>query len=165
MEDKECLICYDTINQDELFETKCNHLYHRNCIQTFCKKKNNLECPYCRILMSNTWNIFEKICSWIFKVGKNKGNKCSYTCFDNKYCLMHHKSYYRQKEKEEEKQKIKEQKEKEKHNCSFVLLKGKNKGLYCSKNGINKIDDKYFCKVHTPTTNNTTTNDTNLIVN
>jgi len=139
MEEQECLICYDIIDTDNVFKTKCNHCYHKQCLKSFCKKKNNLQCPYCRVPISNTWNIFEKMCSWLFKTGINKGNQCTKVCFDNHHCLTHHKMYYKQKEKEENT-----------HMCSCLLKTGKNKGNQCTRKGINNIGQEWFCKTHTP---------------
>lgn len=44
-----CLICTEDFNNnDEIKKTKCNHIFHTNCIkQWLCKESN--KCPICRI--------------------------------------------------------------------------------------------------------------------
>lgn len=41
----ECAICLDDV-EDNSLKTKCNHLFHKGCIQDWIKKHNN--CPMCR---------------------------------------------------------------------------------------------------------------------
>lgn len=45
-EDSKCSICYDTFNANNLHCTKCNHMYHINCIQKW--QEYNKTCPMCR---------------------------------------------------------------------------------------------------------------------
>lgn len=42
----ECSICLDTINDKDLYQTSCNHTFHRSCIQKWVQK--HLSCPLCR---------------------------------------------------------------------------------------------------------------------
>jgi hypothetical protein len=49
----DCLICYDTINPDELITTCCGHNFHKLCIKnSILVKDDYLECPYCRTLQT-----------------------------------------------------------------------------------------------------------------
>ena len=42
----ECSICLDNIKLKDLKTTKCNHHYHKECINTWTRTKRN--CPLCR---------------------------------------------------------------------------------------------------------------------
>ncbi len=44
-----CNICLNIINNNNnnnSFKTKCNHIFHKDCIEKWCSKNNN--CPTCR---------------------------------------------------------------------------------------------------------------------
>lgn len=43
MTEHDCGICLDAISEDELFRTKCNHIFHKKCIWLSVSFKN--ECP------------------------------------------------------------------------------------------------------------------------
>ena len=44
---EECPVCQEALGLTICYEIKkCGHLYHKNCIQTWCKIKKN--CPLCR---------------------------------------------------------------------------------------------------------------------
>jgi hypothetical protein len=56
----ECSICcevMDMSNEDSIYRTKCNHLYHANCIIQYAvtkfSKMQNLTCPLCRSIECN----------------------------------------------------------------------------------------------------------------
>lgn len=40
----ECSICYQCLSTEETFTTKCNHIFHKQCMDKWCKTT----CPYCR---------------------------------------------------------------------------------------------------------------------
>jgi hypothetical protein len=42
----ECAICYDTINGNDKNILKCNHIFHKNCIEKWFQKSHH--CPLCR---------------------------------------------------------------------------------------------------------------------
>lgn len=42
---QECSICFET--NTELIKTRCNHYFHRECLQTWCHNHHN-SCPMCR---------------------------------------------------------------------------------------------------------------------
>lgn len=45
--EKECIICLDDI-EDEDYITKCNHRFHKKCINEWISIYSNKECPICR---------------------------------------------------------------------------------------------------------------------
>ena len=46
--DKECTICLEDFNENELlYELTCKHYYHKECIDDWLSKKNT--CPLCRL--------------------------------------------------------------------------------------------------------------------
>ena len=48
LNDKNCSICLDEFNENELlFQLICNHYYHKKCIHDWLQK--NKSCPLCRI--------------------------------------------------------------------------------------------------------------------
>ena len=47
---KECSICYENISTSESVKLKCNHIFHKECMEQWVKKSGT--CPLCR------YNIF-----------------------------------------------------------------------------------------------------------
>lgn len=49
-QEKECSICLETLEPSETYRTKCNHDYHKECINSWMtsKETNILVCPICR---------------------------------------------------------------------------------------------------------------------
>ena len=43
---EKCVICYELINNYENKILKCNHFFHKKCIDEWCKYNRN--CPLCR---------------------------------------------------------------------------------------------------------------------
>lgn len=41
-----CAICYEPDIQNNFIKTRCGHVFHTNCLQTWCNIKNS--CPNCR---------------------------------------------------------------------------------------------------------------------
>lgn len=48
---KNCVICFDDINYDNLAILKCNHYFHEDCIKKWFE--SNLNCPICRNNFNN----------------------------------------------------------------------------------------------------------------
>lgn len=48
-DDKECAICLEEINDSKCIVLKCNHIYHKKCINAWLKK--NETCPMCRVYL------------------------------------------------------------------------------------------------------------------
>ena len=42
-----CAICVETDQLGNLFKTKCGHVFHKNCLNSWCNHNNS--CPICRI--------------------------------------------------------------------------------------------------------------------
>jgi len=47
-----CSICLESLNNKYIYTTKCNHIYHRQCIEIYCSYINNniygtIRCPLC----------------------------------------------------------------------------------------------------------------------
>ncbi len=43
-----CTICMEEMNEDEeYFDIKCKHIFHKNCLETYLKNYNHI-CPVCR---------------------------------------------------------------------------------------------------------------------
>lgn len=52
---KDCIICFENIDDNVFTKLDCNHAYHKSCIEQWiqCKNKHGVEnieytCPYCR---------------------------------------------------------------------------------------------------------------------
>ncbi len=45
---KNCVICLDKIKVKEKYKLVCNHIYHYNCISTWCVQYRNRFCPICK---------------------------------------------------------------------------------------------------------------------
>lgn len=43
----ECPICLDNINEKDMYVLKCNHAYHRECIDIWVNFSHKNECPLC----------------------------------------------------------------------------------------------------------------------
>lgn len=54
-----CPICYENIQEDQCFKTKCDHIFHKSCIKNWIDTQNNTDdnkikdilCPYCRTVI------------------------------------------------------------------------------------------------------------------
>ncbi len=45
---EKCMICIEEMNEDEeYFDIKCKHIFHKNCLETYLKNYNHI-CPVCR---------------------------------------------------------------------------------------------------------------------
>jgi len=42
-----CSICLDDVSDDDTYETECNHIFCKNCLDKWFSRGNN-ECPLCR---------------------------------------------------------------------------------------------------------------------
>ena len=54
---KKCAICLGKIRNYDLIETECNHPFHKECLEEWCKtnfKKETVLCPYCRQPINKT---------------------------------------------------------------------------------------------------------------
>ena len=48
-----CTICLDNmIENDEYYDIKCKHIFHKNCLFTYLKNYNHI-CPVCRVEIGN----------------------------------------------------------------------------------------------------------------
>ena len=114
-QENECYICLGDIelNKEDIILTKCNHLFHYDCLYQTIKGNMNinskygkeLECPYCRSKLQNLPNykpdLYPKLgyymkkkiyCTAILKSGKRKGQTCNavvQTLQGKKYCGRH----------------------------------------------------------------------------
>lgn len=119
---------------------------------------NQIKCPYCRqkfnqllphVRLNNEISYVSgvnaperlcmefKQCNYIFKAGKNKGNKCNKTAFHSSigcYCDSHQKIISNKKIKDESL-----------CLCKATLKSGKRKGEVC---GIKIKDEGEYCKRH-----------------
>jgi len=99
MDNEECSICGENLENEYTITLKCKHIYHYQCI--FLSFKNTYEnsCPLCRQignklpLINGIKKIYpfihdikedeiydNKPCNAILKRGKNKGNECKKNC-------------------------------------------------------------------------------------
>ena len=48
--EEECVICIGSINNEinESFTTRCNHVFHKDCLSRWCQQNNS--CPSCRTI-------------------------------------------------------------------------------------------------------------------
>lgn len=51
---KECSICIEKILDNDTHITKCNHIFHTECINKWFESNNN--CPYCRTELKQLQN-------------------------------------------------------------------------------------------------------------
>jgi hypothetical protein len=134
-EGEECLICHLPISiEEEDIKLKCNHHYHKRCLNINFTKNFPIKCSYCeKITFVKELNRIQQKCQHILLRGKNKGNKC------NKVNCKIHK-IKKEVEKVEVKKVEKVEKVEDKINlCSVILKTGKNKGNIC-----NRVN----CKIH-----------------
>jgi hypothetical protein len=47
-ENSECPICLENINETGYYTEKCYKLFHKECLDKYCKNKANCVCPMCR---------------------------------------------------------------------------------------------------------------------
>jgi len=108
------LNCKHKFNYLPLYNELCKQKSKYNSLETTRLSVNEIKCPYCReitnkilpfiiddnVELKNGVNYPSKYsmqihdCSWIYKNGKNKNNKCNCSSFifnKNNYCLKHHK--------------------------------------------------------------------------
>ena len=45
-EDCKCPICFESINKIQFIKTRCNHIFHSQCLKKWKSKQN--QCPICR---------------------------------------------------------------------------------------------------------------------
>tara|TARA_B110000285_G_C15070484_1_gene587626 strand:- start:644 stop:1030 length:387 start_codon:yes stop_codon:yes gene_type:complete len=100
-----CNICGDYLNNKLIYTTKCNHVFHYECLQKSLQNsfdKHN-SCPLCRqnidllpvvnglkklirgihytsIEYKNSLNYINTPCNHVLKSGKNKGQVCNRNC-------------------------------------------------------------------------------------
>lgn len=60
-----CPICLDDFDDvNEIFTLKCNHVFHRDCINEWLLKRST--CPYCRIYLKDTVNVMYQQGKYMF---------------------------------------------------------------------------------------------------
>ena len=124
------------------FFIKKNKKKKKNHLETTKLNKYQIKCPYCRNVQNTLikWDKdFDKInginwppnkwqknnfCSFVYKKGKKKNEKCGIKCV-SKFCKKH--SYKK---------------------CQCVLKSGKNKGQICNAKSNFSINSKNYCKRH-----------------
>ena len=112
-------------------------------INTGCDKSLNIgqiKCPFCRHVQNGLipyipelyetklegvnhplrYCMYTNKCEYVFKYGKNKGNKCGTKC-NNTYCLKHCKQMEKNNNKNNE----------TKNYCTAIIKTGANKGKQC----------------------------------
>ena len=100
-----CNICGDDLDKKYIYTTKCNHVFHYECLQKSLQNgyKNNNTCPLCRQIIDllsvvnglkklirgihytsieykNNLNYVNTPCKHLLKSGKNKGEVCNCNC-------------------------------------------------------------------------------------
>ena len=51
---EKCMICIDEMKEDEdYFDIKCKHIFHKACLETYLKNYNHI-CPFCRNEIGNS---------------------------------------------------------------------------------------------------------------
>ena len=86
-DDKNCAICLSQFNDFTKLTLKCNHTYHRSCLDYQIKcKRPYMVCPYCENISLKIGYV--KKCKAI----KKNGKRCSrYTFNDCELCKIHKK--------------------------------------------------------------------------
>ena len=46
---QECSICVESLNDNIAIKLKCNHIFHKKCLEEWLKKSKNKDCPLCRM--------------------------------------------------------------------------------------------------------------------
>jgi hypothetical protein len=46
---QECSICVETLNDNIAIKLKCNHIFHHKCLKEWLDKSKNKDCPLCRM--------------------------------------------------------------------------------------------------------------------
>lgn len=46
---QECSICVEPLNNDTAIKLTCNHMFHKRCLEEWLKKGKNKDCPLCRM--------------------------------------------------------------------------------------------------------------------
>jgi hypothetical protein len=146
-EGDECLICRFPVNNKEMINLNCKHIFHNDCLITN-KKWISVVCPYCMYKTINNSNI----CKFCFTKGQYKGKRCGkLNCSLHKtYKLCKHCTYITNKKNNT----ICGINNCTIHNdlytcntdscithhitvpvahCTIVIKSGKNKGLICGK--------------------------------
>ena len=54
--DENCSICLDTLNNTEIYKTKCSHIFHTACMKKYAIYNFNegIKCPICREVISKS---------------------------------------------------------------------------------------------------------------
>ena len=81
----ECAICLGTVESRNIKTLKCNHCFHKECIDTWLK--NHITCPYCRAIVKlikvkikrMTYKTYLNPTNIVFE-RKNKIIKIEYSC-------------------------------------------------------------------------------------
>ena len=114
MEDDNCSICGEILNDQFSYKLKCGHEFHYKCLLLSFKNvvPHNNTCPYCRSSgnllplvngikkiypeihdISNLNNFKTHTCNMVLQRGKNKGLKCSKKCaLGYDFCKVHLKN-------------------------------------------------------------------------
>lgn len=45
---QDCSICVEPLNDNIAIKLKCNHIFHQKCLQEWLQKSKNKDCPLCR---------------------------------------------------------------------------------------------------------------------
>mgnify|MGYP006151245465 CR=1 FL=1 len=114
----DCSICGGNIDNKYKITTECNHTFHYECLMnSYIYQKKKKSCPICRsscgllpiinglkkpikLIHYNydneitnddmTIKYINEPCNYIFKKGKNKGNKCNKNCYLGYYQCKYH---------------------------------------------------------------------------
>lgn len=46
---QECSICVEPLNDNIAIKLKCNHIFHQKCLKEWLNKSKNKDCPLCRM--------------------------------------------------------------------------------------------------------------------
>jgi hypothetical protein len=163
------LPCNHEFNYMPLYNEIFNQKRKASVTETIRLKYNQIKCPYCRTIHNylipykkmdgveivygvnspRKYVYYENTCSYVYKRGTNKGNKCTIRCSDE-YCNSHLK--YKdsdtvgntniKKKKEEPKNEIVSS-----DGCAYVFKRGKNKGDNCGDT-IKQNGKCLYCKKH-----------------
>ena len=110
------LKCNHKFNYLSLYNELCIQKGKINTLEASKILINQIKCPYCRVITDkilpfiihdnielkyginfpSKYSMQINSCSWVYKNGRNKNNKCNCSSFifnENNYCLKHHKLY------------------------------------------------------------------------